>query len=69
MTAQPLIRVGYDFLRNLGNFENVHVKVEIEDSRRDDETMDEAFHRIKTFAQTKLVEQVVEIEAELRSND
>lgn len=61
------VRVGYDFLRNLGNFENVHIKIEVEDSVREGENVEACFQRVRAFVQAKLIEQAADIEAELKT--
>ena len=59
------VRVGYEFLRNLGNFQNIKVKVEIEDNVRQDEKISEARDRVALMAEQSLIKQIVEIEAKL----
>jgi hypothetical protein len=53
------------FVKNLGNYESVHVDVGIEDYVRDSESVDSAFERIYQYVETKLAEKVREIEADL----
>jgi hypothetical protein len=50
----PRIKVGVKFLMNLGNFENATVEIEIEDSVRPGEHIDEAFDRIYAKADEQL---------------
>lgn len=59
------MRVGLKFVKNLGNYESVHVDVGIEDYVRDAETVDDAVERVYKFVETKLAEKVREIEEEL----
>jgi len=59
------VRVGLKFVKNLGNYESVHVDVGIEDYVRDSETVDSAFERVYHYVETKLAEKVREIEADL----
>ena len=59
------VRVGLKFVKNLGNYESVHVDVGIEDYVRDAETVDDAVERVYKFVETKLAEKVREIEEEL----
>jgi hypothetical protein len=65
MNDTTRVRIGYEFLRNLGNFQNIKVKVEVEDSVREGETVHSARDRIKKFCEESLVEQIVEIEEKL----
>jgi hypothetical protein len=59
------VRIGYEFLRNLGNFQNVKVKVEVEDSAREGESVADCRDRIQAFCEKSLIEQIVEIEDKL----
>ena len=59
------VRVGLKFVRNLGNYESVHVDVGIEDYVRGDETVSQAMDRVYTFVEQQLVDRVQEIEADL----
>lgn len=59
------VRVGYEFLKNLGNFQNVKVKVEIEDSVRQGEKISEAHERVGMMAEKSLIKQILEIEKSL----
>jgi len=59
------VRVGLKFVKNLGNYESVHVDIGIEDYVRTHETVDSAVDRIYTFVENKLAEKVKEIEADL----
>jgi hypothetical protein len=62
---RPRVRVGYEFLRNLGNFQNVKVKIEIEDSVREGETTPDACVRINKLAEERLLQQILDIEEQL----
>lgn len=59
------VRVGLKFVKNLGNYESIHVDVGIEDFVRDKETVDAAFERVYEYVESKLVEKVREIEEDL----
>ena len=62
MTAEnsTRVRVGYEFTINLGNFENVKVKVEVEDSPRGNETTADAYARIDKFVSERVAKEVAE---------
>ena len=60
--------MGLKFLRNLGNYENIHVDLGVEDYVRGDETVSEAMDRVYTFVEEQLVRRVQEIEADLSGN-
>ena len=59
------VRVGLKFVKNLGNYESIHVDVGIEDYVREKETVDAAFERVYEYVENKLVEKVREIEEDL----
>ena len=62
------VKVGLKFVRNLGNYENIHVDLGVEDYVRGDETVSEAMDRVYTFVEEQLVRRVQEIEADLSGN-
>ena len=53
------------FVRNLGNYESVHVDIGVEDYVRQNETVDSAVDRVYAFVEDKLEQKVKEIEADL----
>ena len=57
--------MGLKFVRNLGNYESVHVDIGVEDYVRQNESVDSAVDRVYTFVEGKLAEKVREIEADL----
>ena len=59
------VRVSLKFVRNLGNYESVHVDIGVEDYVRQNETADSAVDRVYSFVENKLAEKVKEIEADL----
>ena len=60
--------MGLKFVKNLGNYESVHVDIGIEDYVRDKESVDSAFERIYSYVENKLAEKVREIEDDLNGN-
>lgn len=60
------VTAGLTYTRNLGNFENVKVNVEVTDSAREGEKVNDAFERVYGFVEAKLQEKVEEIEADLK---
>lgn len=64
---QTRVRVGLKFVRNLGNYESIHIDLGIEDYvRPEDGNVDSAMNRVYSFVEKKLIEKVAEIEAELK---
>jgi hypothetical protein len=59
------VKVGLKFVRNLGNYESLHVDIGVEDYVRQGETVDQATERVYKFVETKLKEKVNEITEEL----
>jgi hypothetical protein len=59
------VRTGLKFVKNLGNYESIHIDVGIEDYVRDKETVDDAFERVYAYVEKKLVEKVRAVEEEL----
>lgn len=53
------------FVRNLGNYENIHVDVGVEDNVRQGENVSQAMDRVYDFVEEQLIQRVQEIEADL----
>lgn len=61
------VRVALKFVRNLGNYESVHVELGIEDwVRETDSNTGAAMDRVYKFVEEKLTEKVNQIEQELK---
>jgi len=61
------ITVSLGYTLNLGNFQSLRVDLGVEDSRRTDEKVDEAFERVYAFVESKLAEKVKEASSEIES--
>lgn len=61
------VNVALGYTLNLGNFQSLRIDIGVEDSKREGETVNEAFDRIYSFVETKLVEKVKEGSAEIES--
>ena len=59
------VKVGLKFVRNLGNYENIHVDLGVEDYVRPSETVVQAMDRVYDFVEEQLIRRVQEIEADL----
>lgn len=57
--------MGLKFVRNLGNYENIHVDVGVEDNVRQGENVSQAMDRVYDFVEEQLIQRVQEIEADL----
>lgn len=65
--SQTRVRVGLKFVRNLGNYESIHIDLGVEDFvREDDGNVDRAVDRVYKFVESKLLEKVREVEEELK---
>lgn len=65
MTKQTNVRVELQYVRNLGNYESLRVAIGVEDFVRDAESVSEATDRVYSFVESKIIEKVSEMEAEL----
>lgn len=59
------VTVSLGYTLNLGNFQSLRIDLGIQDSRRDKETVNEAFERVYAFVEGKLAEKVQEASSEL----
>ena len=57
--------MGLKFVRNLGNYENIHDDVGVEDNVRQGENVSQAMDRVYDFVEEQLIQRVQEIEADL----
>lgn len=57
--------MGLKFVRNLGNYENIHVDLGVEDYVRQSESVTDAMDRVYNFVEEQLIQRVQEIEADL----
>lgn len=65
--SETKVKVDLSFTRNLGNYESIRIGVGIEDSVRQNETVNDATERIYKFVEEKIIEKTREIEDELKS--
>lgn len=62
-----VVKVNLKFVRNLGNYESMHVELGVEDWVRDtDANTDAAMNRVFEFVEAKLIEKVNEMEKDLK---
>lgn len=61
------INVALGYTLNLGNFQSLRVDLGVIDSRRDGETVNEAFERVYAFVEEKLQEKVREAAEEIEN--
>jgi len=54
------------FTRNLGDFNSLRIDVGIEEDKREGETQSELWQRVVDYVDKRLMEQVAEVESQLR---
>ena len=59
------VNVTLGYTLNLGNFQSLRIDLGIIDSRRDGETVEDAFNRVYSFVETKLTEKINESKEDL----
>jgi hypothetical protein len=59
------INVTLGYTLNLGNFQSLRIDLGIVDSRRDGESISDAFERVYSFVESKLTEKVNESKDEI----
>jgi hypothetical protein len=59
------VNVTLGYTLNLGNFQSLRIDLGVSDSRRDGETIEDAFGRVYSFVETKLITKVKEAKAEV----
>ena len=59
------VRVGLKFVRNLGNYESIHIDLGVEDHVRGEETVNQAMDRVYKFVEEQLVQKVQDIEEDV----
>jgi methyl coenzyme M reductase subunit D len=59
------VNVSLGYTLNLGNFQSLRMDVGVSDSRREGETIQEAFDRVYGFVESKLSEKISEAKTEI----
>jgi hypothetical protein len=59
------VNVTLGYTLNLGNFQSLRLDLGVVDSRRDGETVNDAFERVYSFVEKKLAEKLNEAKAEI----
>jgi hypothetical protein len=62
-TTKVNVTLGYTL--NLGNFQSLRIDLGVVDSRRDGENIEEAFNRIYSFVEDKLITKINEAKDEV----
>jgi hypothetical protein len=61
------INIALGYTLNLGNFQSLRIDLGVEDSRREGETVQQAFDRVYEFVEARLVEKINETKDEIES--
>lgn len=64
MENETKVNVTLGYTLNLGNFQSLRIDLGVVDSRRDGETIEDAFTRVYSFVENKLSEKIKEAEEE-----
>lgn len=59
------VNVTLGYTLNLGNFQSLRLDLGVIDSRRDGETINDAFERVYGFVEQKLTEKLAEAKSEI----
>lgn len=59
------INVTLGYTLNLGNFQSLRLDLGVVDSRREGETINDAFERVYSFVEAKLTEKLTEAKTEI----
>lgn len=59
------VNVTLGYTLNLGNFQSLRLDLGVVDSRRDGETINDAFERVYKFVEDKLAEKITEAKSEV----
>jgi len=59
------VNVTLGYTLNLGNFQSLRIDLGVIDSRRDGETINDAFDRVYGFVEQKLTEKITEAKTEI----
>jgi hypothetical protein len=59
------VNVSLGYTLNLGNFQSLRIDLGVEDSKRDGESINDAFNRVYGFVEEKLTEKVKEASSEM----
>ena len=62
---QTKVNVTLGYTLNLGNFQSLRIDLGITDSRRDGETIEDAFNRVYSFTENKLITKINEAKEEV----
>lgn len=66
VTNEPTkVNVTLGYTLNLGNFQSLRLDLGVVDSKRDGETIDQAFERVYGFVEGKLTDKINEAKAEI----
>ena len=59
------VKVSLGYTLNLGNFQSLRIDLGIDEDRKENETVSEAFDRVYNFVEQRLVEKINEAKTEM----
>lgn len=60
------VNVALGYTLNLGNFQSLRIDLGVEDSLRNEEHVEDAFNRVYSFVENKLIEKINEAKTEIK---
>jgi hypothetical protein len=60
------VNVTLGYTLNLGNFQSLRIDIGVEDSLRNEEHVDDAFNRVYSFVENKLIDKINEAKTEIK---
>jgi hypothetical protein len=63
--SETKVNVALGYTLNLGNFQSLRIDIGVEDSLRNEEHVEEAFNRVYSFVEEKLIAKINEAKTEV----
>ena len=60
------VNVALGYTLNLGNFQSLRIDIGVEDSLRNEEHVEDAFNRVYSFVENKLIDKINEAKTEIK---
>lgn len=60
------VNVALGYTLNLGNFQSLRIDIGVEDGMRNEEHVEDAFNRVYSFVENKLIEKINEAKTEIK---
>jgi hypothetical protein len=60
------VNVALGYTLNLGNFQSLRIDIGVQDSLRNEEHVEDAFNRVYSFVENKLIDKINEAKTEIK---